>query len=288
MMRQKFLFILWGILLMASCGKQEQPPQSQLVMEGWIENGGHPIVLLSESLTVRDGMEVSPRDLMDHLAKWAKVTVSDGEKEVILTGMADSDYFPPYIFTTSRITGEVGKSYSIKVEYKDYVATATTSIPKPVPIDTLYVEKASADSLCSVICGFTDPEEKGNYYKVFTKTTGTDMHYHPSALSSASDDILSGPSKIRLFSTQRLLDFIDKPNLKVGEELWVKLYTMDRPAYDFWNNFEMTIASNIANTYYNHDLTGNVQGALGYWNGYGVAGEVKLLLDFPGKETPAQ
>ncbi len=288
MRRRLSIFLPLVVVLLAACSKQGDPSEPQLVMEGWIENGGHPIILLSESITVENNKEISPKDLVNQLAKWAKVTVSNGEKEVVLTGMADSNYFPPYVFTTTRITGEVGKTYSVRVEYKDYVATAKTTIPKPVPLDKVYVKTVSKDSLCSVMCGFTDPPEKGNYYKVFTKTTGKDSHYHPSALSSLSDETLKGYSEIFIYSTQRLLDFIDKPNLKVGEELWIKLYTMDEQAYEYWTNYEVMIASNVANTYYQNDMKSNVDGALGYWNGYGVAGEVKLKLDFPDKTDNPQ
>ena len=281
-------YLLPLLVLLAACSKQDETGESQLVMEGWIEHGGHPIILLSESITVENNKEISPKDLVNQLAKWAKVTVSDGEKDVVLTGMADNNYFPPYVFTTASITGEVGKTYSIRVEYKDYVATAKTTIPKPVPIEKAYVKKVAADSLCTVIVGFNDPAEKGNYYKVFTKTIGKDMHYHPSALSSMSDETLNGYSEIMVYSTQRLLDFIDKPNLKLGEELWIKLYTMEEQAFQYWTNFEVMIASNVANTYYQNDMTSNVEGALGYWIGYGVAEEVKLMLADPAEEQKTE
>ena len=133
---KKLPVILLALLALASCRKDETPGESRLVVEGWIENGGHPVVMLSESIGITTGQQMSVRDFMDHMARWAKVTVSDGENSVVLTGVPDPEYFPPYVFTTDRIVGEVGKSYSLKVEYKDYVATATTVIPVPVPLDT--------------------------------------------------------------------------------------------------------------------------------------------------------
>lgn len=212
-MKARFLIPLFLVLI--ACSKQQPAGKSQLVVEGWIESGGHPIVTVSESIGIVTGKEMYPKDLLDHLAKWARVSVSDGENTVVLTGMADSQYFPPYIFTSSKITGEVGKTYTLKVEYKDYLATATTTIPDPVPLDTVYVKSVS-DSLCFVNCGFTDPAPKGNYYKLFTKTTDVDAHYHPSAMATCSDEQLNGYTELFLYSTQRLLDYIDMPNLKEG------------------------------------------------------------------------
>jgi len=278
-MKKLLLIFLLPVLVMA-CNRAEQPGKSSLVVEGWIESGGHPVVMVSESIGIATGRQMAPKDLLEHIGKWAKVTLSDGTQTEVLTGMADSRYFPPYIFTTSKMIGEVGKTYELKVEYKDYSATARTTIPEPVPLDTCFVKSVS-DSLCSVICGFTDPAPKGNCYKVFTKTEGKDSHYHPSALATVSDDNLDGYTEVFLYSTQRMLDYIDMPNIKLDDDLWIKLCTMDRVSFDYWTNFEIMLASNFMGTFFENSLDSNMQGALGYFAGYGVAGEVHLKLTKP-------
>ena len=116
---------IWFLLAAVACRKQETPAPV-LVVEGWIENGAAPVVMLSESIPVVDNQEISPSDMLERIAKWAKVTVSDGTRTEVLTGMTDPDYFPPYVFTSGRMKGEVGKTYTLTVEYKDYKATATT------------------------------------------------------------------------------------------------------------------------------------------------------------------
>ena len=63
---------------------------------------------------------------------------------------------------------------------------------------------------------------------------------------------------------------------------------MDEKAFQYWTNFEVMIASNVANTYYQNDMTSNVEGALGYWIGYGVAEEVKLMLADPAEEQKTE
>ncbi len=130
-MRKCYLVILTVLLL--ACQRVETPRSPILVVEGWIESGGAPMVLLSESVPVLENQEISPRQLLDNVAKWAKVTVSDGTRTEILTGMANPDYFPPYVYTSGTMKGEVGKTYTLTVEYKDYKATATTTIPAPQP-----------------------------------------------------------------------------------------------------------------------------------------------------------
>ena len=263
------LLSIWFLLAAVACRKQETPAPV-LVVEGWIENGAAPVVMLSESIPVVDKQEISPSDMLERIAKWAKVTVSDGTRTEVLTGMTDPDYFPPYVFTSGRMKGEVGKTYTLTVEYKDYKATATTVIPEPVPIDTVFVRQVK-DSLCTVVCAFTDPLPKGNYYKVFTRTEGKDSHYHPSALAFAGDEQLEGYTEIFLYSTQRLMDSIDLPNIRLGDRLWIKLCTMDSKSFAYWSDFEMILSGNAFNMpFVRSSLEGNVDGASGYWIGYGV------------------
>jgi len=276
---KKYAHILL-LLAMMACSKTEEVGRSQLVVEGWIENGQHPIVMVSESIGIATDREMDTKGILDHIAKWAKVSISDGTRTEILTGIPDPEYFPPYIFTSSKITGEVGKSYTLKVEYKDYKMEATTRIPDPVPIEKVYVQSVT-DTTASLRVCFTDPPQTGQYYKIFTRTEGKDSHYHPSAFTNVSDESLDGYSEMFIYSTQRLMDFVDFPNIHVGDVLWIKLCTMERPGYLYWNNFEIMLASNMLNMFYENDLESNMEGALGYWTGYGVDKEVKFTVTDP-------
>lgn len=263
---------------LTGCSRQEQPVVTHLTVQGWIENGGHPLVMVAETIPMDEEAHISQTAMMEHIAKWAKVSVSDGENTVILTGNADPDYFPPYVFTTARMTGEVGKTYTLTVEYKDYKARAVTTIPEPVPVERISMMQMS-DSLFTLQVGFIDPPEKGNYYKVFTRTTGIDTHYHPSAMAQFSDEILDGYSEFRLFSAQRLLDLVDRPNYRLGEEVWIKMCTTDAATYNYWNNFELMLATNAnATIWLDPDMQSNMEGALGYWAGYGVEQEYSVIL----------
>jgi len=264
---------------LAGCQVQDDtaPQDTSLVVEGWIDSGGHPMVLLSETLPVRNGV-IHTTDIISSIAKWAKVTVSDGDRSVILTGGPDTRYFPPYVFTSPEITGEPGKTYTLEVEYKDYKAFAETTIPQPVPIDTVY-SRPLADSVYTLVCGFTDPPAKGNYYKVMTMTEGKDSRYMMSTIAMASDEVFDGYSEIVLWNTQRLDEPLYYPNMSPGEEVWVKLCTMDSRTFSFWSDYEVTVATNFnAMYYFDAAMEGGVKGALGYWAGYGVS-EYKAVVE---------
>ena len=72
--------------------------QSQLVVEGWIDAGGFPVVKLTRTIPLSDDA-LSLDSLSRYMDRWAKVTISDGERTEILAGRYDKKYFPPFIYT---------------------------------------------------------------------------------------------------------------------------------------------------------------------------------------------
>ena len=276
-MKRIYLF-LFALLAAAACTAEDPPAESRLVLEGWIESDGYPMVLLSETLPMRNG-EITQQDMIAGIAKYAKVSVSDGERTEVLTGRVDRRYFPPYVYTTSKLKGVAGRTYTVRAEYKDYVATAETTIPRPVPLDTIF-PRVMKDSIYMVVCRFTDPPEKGQYYKAFTKTVGQDERYQPSTLAIASEEAMTdGQGELMIWNTQRLLAPLYKANILLGDEMWVKFCTMDEATFNFWSNYEVTLATNAnAMYYFDTDMKVNVRGALGYWAGYGVY-EYKVRIE---------
>ena len=104
----------------------------EIVIDGWIEVGKGATVVLTQSVMVHPEDNESEIRLQDIPIRWAKVTVSDGEREEILVGRMDEDIFPPYKYTGTAIKGEAGKKYSVKVEYSGRTVTAETTIPHAV------------------------------------------------------------------------------------------------------------------------------------------------------------
>ena len=91
------LLILFMSLLAAGCSYlNEKEYEPEIVVEGWIEDGGFPVVIVTSTVQVTDQYK-SWTDLQENIIRWAKVSVSDGEEEVVLTGKMNNDCFPPYI-----------------------------------------------------------------------------------------------------------------------------------------------------------------------------------------------
>ena len=110
-------FLLLAVpLLLSSCYRTEiEEAAPQLVVEGWIENGRPPVVQLTTTVPITT-LKHSVDSLDRYVLKWARVTVSDGTKEVILTGVYNRRYTPPYLYTTGDMLGETGRTYTLKVD----------------------------------------------------------------------------------------------------------------------------------------------------------------------------
>lgn len=162
-MEFRILSILSLVLVLASCTKEVQievPEYEQrLVIDGRIETGQPPIVLLSKSQNIY--APTSLEAFLNSFQSGAVVTVSNGADTVVLDEIC-SDNLPPgteaiaaelfgvpedelanyhlcaYTSFNTAIWGEVGKTYSLKVEFEGKTYTSVTKIEQPTALDSVY------------------------------------------------------------------------------------------------------------------------------------------------------
>lgn len=118
-------------------------------MEGVIEQGKHPYVLLTRSSPYFAPIEDFTNNLF---VTDATVIVSDGILTDTMEGGLSFDiYTPNPVFAdTDLITGEVGRTYFLTVIADGKTFTASTTIPQPIPLDSLWFKEdlgAEDDSL---------------------------------------------------------------------------------------------------------------------------------------------
>ena len=177
----RYSAVISSLLLLFSCTATTgwENAEEDIVVEGWIEAGGPPVVMLTKSVIPSEEYR-SLEDLQDHLVKWAKVTVGGPDGEVVLTGKTDSRYFPPYIYTTGWIKGEPGQTYTLKVEYDGKTVTATTTVPEPEPLAGLSaVPIEGSDDLYSLTVRLSNVAGAKKYYRIFAMVEGEDAGYLP-------------------------------------------------------------------------------------------------------------
>ena len=266
-----FTFI---VMLFLSCTKEIQieypKTEKQLVVEGYIEQGKYPIVFLTKSSPYFE--KIDSANIAELIASFAKVTVSCDGIEDVLTLRYNANYFPSYYYEGTSFTGEIGKSYTLKIELSGKTYTSTTKIVEPVSIDSYSIIKLKNNNVQKFIdVHFTDPSLQPNFYRVYVKRIGKDSTFYPSYLSTFSDFGFDGkpftyevvPSYSPIISSDKDSYFID------GDSVILKFCSMEEKQYNYWKKIEgqIALASNpfgISSSDPPSTITG---GALGIWAG---------------------
>lgn len=247
----------------------------KLVVEGWIEQGKYPQVILTQSAAYFD--KVDSASMRHSVITTAKITVSDGELEEILTLKKKEAFFPAYVYEGNEIRGEVGKSYSLKIESKGKTYMAETTIPEVAHLDSLWFEPLNdSDTLGQVWASVQDPASEANQYRIFTQRKGKDKGYVPVYLSAISDEIFNGEKVdfTLLRGAESLSNVTDDLYFNRGDTIYVKFCTMDMNHYRYWNSLERELyASKNPLSASGNQVLSNIQGedALGVWGGYGAS-----------------
>ncbi len=265
----RFSFLLIIILLIA-CDSQldfDSNRSSEIVVEGWIEDGGFPVVILTTTLPVsKDNQEVN---LSDHLLRWATVTVSDGTDSVILTGKYDAHYYPPFIYTTGRMRGIAGKRYTLDVTYDDYHATSATSIPSRPQACTFRIERCTdSDSLYQIKARLSDNPATKDYYQFFTRVGSSTLQYQAAYLGTLDDATLDTVSELPVYQGHKLGVRKYSPYYTVDDTVSVKLSHIDYTSFQVWDSYlkSLSLSGNMFLSTANNMHT-NIQGGYGYWCG---------------------
>ena len=278
-----FIIILVGLVLLAACSHEpdyNEPGEPCLTVEGWIEDGGFPVVILTRSLPVSSDFQYID-SLAGHIVRWARVTVSDGTDSVVLTGKYDDRYFPPYIYTTGRLRGKAGKTYTLTVEYRDLRATATTTIPRrPMGCDFRVERCDNADSLYQIRARLADFPDEKNYYQFFVRVGTRTRQYLACYLGSIDDEVLLPETELPVYRCHQLGEKAYTPYFFIDDTVSVKLAQIDQASYRYWDSYTKGLSLS-ANMFLSTgaDIVSNITGGYGYWCGYGAITDHIVIRD---------
>ena len=265
---RRFIYIFLVVLL--SCTRQSIPLSEKLVVEAWIEQGKAPVVFLTTSMIVSETFQ-GMSDLQSHVVRWGRVSISNGEDEVVLTGVYSKDQYPPYYYTTGRMIGEAGKSYSLKVDYGGVHAEAETTIPPPANLDSLRVVPYNeGKELYMIKAYFNNDPSVENYYGFFTKIEKVDSTFTPSEMSVVDGAQSAQNMSVSLRPGTSISREKHELAFRKGEDVLVSFRTMTRDMYLFWRDMDQQrVMANTSILATDRNLLGNMKGALGYFAGYG-------------------
>lgn len=276
----RFTYFLIPLLLLTSCEKDITVilprPEPVIVVEGKIEQGQYPYVILSSSQAYFDPVDSAV--IANTIILSGIVIVSDGTTTDTLKLTLDNTFFPPTIYRAENMVGEVGKTYNLTVHAGGKTLTASTTIPTPVALDsTWFKTQPPSDTLGFIWAHLSDPAGLGNNYRWFAKRLGKDVRFVAPIGSVFEDRFING--KKFDFAYNRGAEFnssADDDNnqergyFKVGDTVVVKFCTIDRPSFEFYRSFETEVSNNGNPFAAPTNIPSNISGGLGFWGGYGA------------------
>ncbi|TPE45894.1 DUF4249 domain-containing protein [Pontibacter mangrovi] len=301
MPKLKFILITLCGLLFFSCEEDitiEVPPgEEQLVVEGHIEPGAPPIVVLTRTVPVFS--EISAAALSGAFVHEAQVTVSVDEKSYTLkeypvgalndnvkqalamqfgvqpVAGAASGNVDFFVYTSDELLGETGKSYTLRVLHEGRELSAVTTIPQYNPLDSLWVvphPDPAQDSLVSLYYRYADPDTLGNSIRYFTKRN-SEPFYPGLLLSVLSDELVNGatidyPLDRGEPKGQEEVDQDLYSYFGIGDTVTVRWAAIDIAHYRFWYTLENEQNNNGSPISSPNITQSNIKGGLGIWGGY--------------------
>lgn len=255
---------------LAACDNSylESDNVEELVVEGWIESGHAPVVFVTSTLPVSSTPQ-PVSNITEHILRYAEVYVEhNGEREYLTARLTDKYVIKNY-FTSSTLRGVPGETYRLGVKWLDYEASAVCTIPEPTAIDMAYVVKDMNDTSYVAKLIFHNNPGEGKFYQTFRRMGDESNIYEAvnfTTLNGAVQDTVIIETFMKPLKTLKSEDVYLHP----GDTVSLKLATIERPMYEFWSSFANY--SNSGGTVFSAptNVKGNVDGAIGYWAGYGI------------------
>lgn len=242
-----------------------------LVVEGWIEEGKAPVVMVTRALDLND----EEARIEDAVEKWCRVTVFDDGEPYILTARKNTAYNPNFIFTSSRVKGKIGHTYRLLVETEDTVASAEAVLRPSASISKVEVIPTQDSDTLFSLRAYIDDVDSDAYYKFFCKSSSDARHF-PAFLGNVAGNLYDASEGVpvsRGIHGAFLEDqYAYSHFFSSGDIVEVKLCSLDRSLFEFWTTYDLNVslASNIFLSFVS-DCPGNVIGAKGYWAAYGYS-----------------
>jgi hypothetical protein len=287
-MMKKLIGIACMLVALTACEKtinlapEVQTPK--LVVDGSIENGQAPLLVLSTSLGYFS--TITPQQLQNSFVRNAVVEISDGTvthrlKEYSVQIAPGAFYYYYSNDATNPATAIIGKfntTYNLSIVYNGVTYRSTTKIPanNGRKVDSIWWKPAPNNpdtNRCVMVAKISDPPGFGNYTRYFTKVNSGP--FLPGGNSVYDDQITDGTTFVA--QVDQGVDRNSPPSsedfgfFRRGDTVTIKNANIDRATYDFWRTWEFGY-QNIGNPFSSPTkVLGNISNnALGAFCGYAV------------------
>ncbi|HEV8505327.1 MAG TPA: DUF4249 domain-containing protein [Chitinophagaceae bacterium] len=253
MKRIKRLAFFFSILSLCSCQKvidlKLHDADIKYVVEGVISNEpGVCTVNLTQSKPFYENNQFPG-------ISGAIVTVKDNDVEFALPETQ------PGVYETNLINGTPGHVYQLSVTINNNLFTATSKMPLPVLLDTVYISNGPFGEFKFATVGYDDPPGVSNSYRFVQYLNGV----KDPAIFWQNDEFTDGQTVLIQLDTG--VDKKDDPrNIKSGDTVTIEMLGIDEAVYKYWYSlhFNGGDGGNIATPA--NPVTNINGGALGYFS----------------------
>jgi len=294
---------------MSSCEKEidvDLPrPEEKLIVEGIIETDQFPYVVLSKSTGYFDPTDA--QSVANSYVSDAVISISDGTVTNQMSKICSSSLsaaqqkelsdllgIPVALlssydicgFVDLSMVGEVGKSYTISIDWKGNNYQGTTQLVEPVSLDSSWFEVfGDRDSLGFLYAEMSEPAAEKNFYRWFAQRINSyqygslkgqqkDESFLLPSSSVFDDEFVNGTTFEfgygRPVASDKFDDQVPERGFyKVGDTVVVKFCSIDKGVFSFISTAEEQILSTGSPFATPVNVPSNISnGALGLWAGY--------------------
>ncbi|MES2800706.1 MAG: DUF4249 family protein [Bacteroidota bacterium] len=298
-MRASIIVLILASFLLHSCEKEIQIDipgyEEKVVIDGKIETNSPPIVLLSTTKNIYSPTNIDA--YMDGFISGAEVIVSDGTTTVVLDEFC-TDNLPAgseeavsqmlgipvdqlalfhicaYSTMNTDIWGQVGKSYTLTVNYDGESYTSTSNLVSNTPLNKIFWKPAPGYLDRGYSWGeLTDPAGQYDAYLWEVKYLGQNVFYK--TYSPVNDDeYFDGKTFEFSYENPMSCGNDDVPEeyrcyYKLNDTVIIKNSKMDRNVYECWEKRYMQLYSSGNPFAAPANVVTNIQGgAIGIWGAY--------------------
>ena len=299
--KSNILFFAIFAAAFTGCIEEYIPTQEEttpeFVVEGFIEAGEGSLpayVLITQSIPFLSTVDLSTFNSL--FVNDAIVSVSDGSKDVQLTELCLNDLPPAikeiaaellgvnadstslnicaYIDLNDELDRREGGQYDLSISIGDTELSATTTIPRFVPLYNFRWEDppgVPSDTLARLFVTINDPADTLNFYRLFTEEN--DEGLVAPFQSVVNDAFYDGQEfEFPLSKAERRDAEVDPSAFGFftrGDSIRIKWMTIDEAHFDFWTTLDFSRNSQGPFSSFNR-VTSNVEGALGIWGGASI------------------
>ena len=249
-MKIKHLFIAIALITaFSSCQKvidvDLNSSDSKYVIEGGVTNTAPCRLRITQTKNFSDDNTFPGVDN-------AFVTIADnaGNRDTL-------HYTSQGYYESTAMTGVPGRSYYLSVKIYDEVFTATSVMPAPVNLDSLYITDFTgfSDTIKLVTIDYFDPAGEANWYR-FVLTLNNELQDN---IEINSDEFGNGrPASQNIFYRD------GERSLEQGDSVMIEMQCIDKDVYHYFFTLDQTIGqSSAAPTNPISNISG---GALGFFS----------------------